>query len=213
MELFSEQETHFTNDKKLILFLLIIIPVILATIYLVGATIYLNSISHTQGPVHWHADYEIYACGNKITMKEPTGLSNKVGSEVFHQHGDNRIHVEGVVVDVADVDLHEFFEATLGELEHDKLVVPTNEYVAEYKNGDKCNGDEGVLQVFLYKTIDGKAVQEKLIDFEDYVLSPYANIPPGDCLIIEFDKEKETTNKLCETYRIAINKGALEHGS
>ncbi len=209
---YAEKRAHFTDRKKMILFLGIIVPAALVTVYLVGATIYLNSISQTEGPVHWHADYEIYACGNKIEMKEPTGMSNKVGSEAFHHHGDNRIHVEGVLVDEADADLHNFFEVTEGELTHTSISIPTKEYVATFKNGDSCNGYQGVLQVFVYKIIDGKAVQEKLTNFEDYVLSPYANVPPGDCIVVEFDTEKEKTNRMCETYRIAIKKGALSYG-
>jgi hypothetical protein len=210
--LHAEKEPHYTETKKMVLFFGIVIPIVLATIYLIGATIYLNAISQTGGPVHWHADYEIWACGNKIEMKEPEGFSNKVGTEVLHHHGDHRIHVEGVLVDVAHADLHEFFEVTGGELEQDSITVPTSEYVASFKNGDTCNGYAGELQVFLYKTVDGTVVQEKLDDFEDYVLSPYPNVPPGDCIIFEFDQPKERTKHMCETYKIAINKGAVSYG-
>jgi hypothetical protein len=211
--LHAEKQPKYTNRKKQLLFLGIVIPVVFVTVYLVVATIFLNSISETGGPVHWHADYEIWACGNKIEMKEPEGLSNKMGTEVFHHHGDARIHIEGVVVEKDDVSLHHFFEVAGDELAHDKLIVHTNEYVATFKNGDSCNGHTGILQAFLYKTVDGRVVQEKLVDFENYVLAPQANIPPGDCIILEFDQEKEKTNHMCETYKIAIKKGAVSYGS
>jgi hypothetical protein len=213
LSLRAAKQPHFSETKKRILFLGIVIPIVIVTAYLVTATVFLNSISETKGPVHWHADYEIWACGNKITMKEPTGLSNKVGTAVFHHHGDNRIHVEGVLVNTEDAALHEFFEVTGGELTKTMIGVPTNYEYVKFTNGDKCNGDVGELQAFLYKTIDGVATQEKLDDFTEYVLSPYSNVPPGDCIIIEFDKEKEKTNHLCETYKIAKKKAEEAHGS
>jgi len=208
----ASKQPYFTNKKKMILFLGMAIPIILASIYLVSATIYINVISETKGPVHWHADFEIYACGNKIDLVDPVGISNRVGTSVFHEHGDNRIHVEGVVVVERDIDFHSFFEAIGGGLEKDSITIPLGYQVKTYMNGDKCNGYTGTLQVFVYKTIDGKVVQEKLTDFENYVLSPESLVPPGDCIIIEFDEIKEKTKHICETYRIAIQKGELIGG-
>ena len=101
---------HQKNERmKWILFLGIVIPVLLATAYSAGTTIYLNRNSATGGPVHWHADFEIWKCGQKIDLLDPTGLSNRIGTPVFHEHGDDRIHVEGVVMNLEDVSLHHFF--------------------------------------------------------------------------------------------------------
>ena len=58
---------------------------------------------------------------------------------------------------------------------------------------------------FLYK-------QEKLDDFVEYILSPYQTIPPGDCIIFEFGELKDKTNYICETYKVAIDKGDLVGG-
>ena len=55
-------------------------------------------------------------------------------------------------------------------------------------------------------------VQEKLTDYEDYILAPQSLVPPGDCIIIEFDKYKESTDNLCESYRIALERGDLYRG-
>jgi len=203
------------EDSKMFLFLGIIIPIILATVYLTGSTIYLNIISETKGPVHWHADYEVWNCGEKIDLVKPTGLSNRIGSPLFHDHGDNRIHVEGVVTDKKDVDLHNFFETIGGSLTEISLYLPTNDGYVEIADGDLCNGNSGILQVFLYKiknpddTKNWIFEQQKLENFEDYVLSPYSNIPPGDCIIIEFDIEKDTTKNICETYKLAVERGDL----
>ena len=64
----------FTKDKtdklKWLFFLAIIIPIVLTTVYMASSTIYLNLISETKGPVHWHADYEIWNCGEKIKLIE-----------------------------------------------------------------------------------------------------------------------------------------------
>lgn len=199
-----------TEGQKMFLFLGIIIPVILVTAYAAGSTIYLNLVSATQGPVHWHADFEIWNCGEKLDLIDPEGLLNRVGTPSFHEHGDDRIHVEGVVINRQDVSLHHFFNMIEGELTYDSFTIPTNEGMVSVRDGDECRGGEGKLQVFLYRVTNPDPtrrtgftfVQEKLESFEEYILFPYSNIPPGDCLIIEFDQEKQRTDHICETYRI-----------
>lgn len=203
------------GDYKRFLFLLIIIPIILVSSYLVYATLYLNINSETKGPVHWHADFEIWNCGKKVDLINPEGFSNRVGTSVFHEHGDNRIHVEGVVIDEDLVDLHNFFKVLGGKLTSEELIVWTNVGLLELRNGNLCNEKEGKLQAFLYKIKNpeskGNWVYEqiKLENFENYVLSAYSNVPPGDCIIIEFDEEKGYTKNICETYKITIQKGDL----
>ena len=216
--LFSIYEKDKSEKMKRFLFLGIAIPIIIATAYSAGSTIYLNLASHTKGPVHWHADFEVWNCGQKIDLIDPTGMSNRVGTPLFHEHGDDRIHVEGVVVEEKDVDLHNFFEFVGGIINEDYLYVPTNEGYTEISNDDICNGQQGKLQVFLYKienpddTKNWIYEQQKLENFEDYILSPYSNVPPGDCIIIEFDAEKEKTDKICESYRVAMARGELSGG-
>ena len=200
---------------KMFLFFGIITPVILATIYLAASTIYLNLISETQGPVHWHADYEIWNCNEKIELIKPEGLSNRIGSPLFHDHGDNRIHVEGVVTNANDINLHNFFETVGGYMSKDTLKIPTDKEFIEIKNKDLCNGKGGKLQVFLYKVKNPEDIknwvfeQLKLENFENYILAPHSNVPPGDCIIIEFDEEKEKTELLCDTYESAVRRAEL----
>jgi hypothetical protein len=180
-------------------------------IYSAGSTVYLNVISETNGPVHWHLDFEIWHCGQQVNLKDPTGLSNRIGTPVHHEHGDNRIHVEGVVIEKNDVDLHTFFEVIGGDLDSESVMVPTNNGELIIKNGDDCNGVPGTLQAFRYSVIDGYATQNT--DFENYILSPFINVPPGDCIILEFGEVKEKTDKLCETYKVAVEKGRMKIGS
>ena len=200
---------------KIVLFLLILLPTIITTIYLVSATIYKNKLSETNGPVHWHADFEIWNCNNKVDLINPSGLLNRVGTSLFHEHGDNRIHIEGVILKKSEVDLYSFFEVIGGYLSNEILIVPTNAGNIEIKNNDFCNNEEAKLQVFLYSITNPDPnkksgfmyKQEKLEDFQEYVISPYQNIPPGDCLMITFMEEKKKPDKLCEPNKTPLKKG------
>lgn len=251
---------------KQFLFWGMVIPIIFVTLFLAVETVLKNEQSVTGGPVHWHADYDIYVCGQeklgqtsrapyqfiphlsenpvafspfrrvltlqrdagfiprafahegeeeeqKLDVKDPTGFTNRIGPSDFHEHGDNRIHVEGVVEHLEDVSLGKFFEAIGGELTPTSMRLPTNHGEVIVKNGMECPGGQpGTWQVFVYKTREGDIVtQEKLANFVDYVLSPYSTIPPGDCIILEFDSEtKNRTEKICPFYQIAIEKGELK---
>lgn len=209
--LISVLKKEASETLKKFLFTAIAIPIVLATFYLSGSTIYLNLSSATGGPVHWHADFEIWDCGKKLDLVDPTGLSNRVGTATFHEHGDNRIHVEGVVADPQDANLGNFFRFIGGELEDDRITVPTTEGFIHRDNRDECQGEEGFVQIFVYQTHDKVFQQKKLLDPKTYVISPHGNVPPGDCVILEFDLPKEKTDKLCEFYKLAQEEGKI-HG-
>lgn len=208
-----------SDSAKIFLFLAIIIPTLITTIYLASSTVYLNLKSETKGPVHWHADFEIWNCGKKVDLKDPEGFSNRVGTPIFHEHGDDRIHIEGVLLDKEEVKLHHFFEVIGGILKENYLIIPTNKGTIKLENGDLCNNVPAKLQVFVYKITNPEAKkgewilkQEKLNEkeFVNYILSPYSQVPPGDCIIIDLDKEKQKTEKICETYKVAIQKGEIK---
>ncbi|MBI4018659.1 MAG: hypothetical protein HY364_00210 [Candidatus Aenigmarchaeota archaeon] len=208
------------DGTKKTLMAFFILAAIGTTLYLAGGTVYTNMISETGGPVHWHADFEIWNCGTKLDLIDPTGLSNRVGSSEIHEHGDDRIHVEGVLIRKNEASLHHFFELTGSEFTNDHLMLQTNGGYSEMTNGQTCNGKVGKLQAFLYRITNPNTVtktgfiyeQVKLDNAGDYVLSPYINVPPGDCIIIEFGEEKNSTDKICETYRIAIERGDVRGG-
>ena len=190
---------HGLSEKwKKLIFVIIALPIALATIYLATTTVYLNIVSETSGPVHWHADYEIWACGVNYELVDPTGFDNKVGSPVLHEHNDNRIHVEGVVFKLTDVKLGRFFFEVGGKFTKNLLTIPTNDGLKTWKNGETCNNAEAYWQMF----VNGKKNEE----LNDYILSSYSQVPPGDCIILEFDVEKDKTDKQCESYRIADEK-------
>src|SRR3989338_7665363 len=97
--------SSLTEPLKWFLFLGISIPVVFVTFYAAGATVYQNHISETKGPVHWHADFEIWNCGEQVNLLDPTGLTNRIGTPLFHEHNDARIHVEGTLRAKEDVSL------------------------------------------------------------------------------------------------------------
>lgn len=194
---------------KYLLFGLIVTAVLANTIYLVGSTIYLNQVSATKGPVHWHADYEVWRCGQELELEDPKGLSNKVGSETVHEHNDKRMHFEGVMEDLRHASLGHFFKEVGGSLDREHFTMPTHSGMTTLQNGQKCQGQPAKLQVFVYKTHDKTFSQQKLDDPPDYIISPHSQIPPGDCVIIELDKEKAKTDKMCNFYKVAIQKGEL----
>ncbi len=203
----------FRSKKKLIkiiLFCCISIPVTIATLYLTYTTVYLNIVSETGGPVHWHADYEVYVCDERQHLTGAKGLSNVVGEPLLHEHGDNRIHVEGVLLRKGHVNVANYFNAVGGFFNEFQFIFPTDKEVVNVKNGSTCpNGKKATIQAFVYQTHDKIMKQSKLNDPSHYILSGESNVPPGDCIIIEFDEEKQKTDHLCESYKIALQRGDL----
>ena len=211
--LFTVISIFFRQKSELVKYLLfggIVIVALSNTIYLSGSTIYLNQQSSTGGPIHWHADFEIWHCGNLVNIKDPTGFSNKVGTEVVHEHNDNRMHFEGVLLSLHDASIGHFFESLGGSISSKQLIVSTDLGLTTYKDGDICSdGTKASMQVFVYQTEDKTFTQKKLEDPQNYVISPHGQVPPGDCIIVEFDKPKDKTDKLCNFYKVAKEKGEL----
>ncbi len=170
------------NDmtKKIVYFFVVIISAFV-TIYLIITTLHLNIISVTKGPVHWHADFEIWVCDKEIKLAEPKGLSNKQGVDLMHAHNDNRIHVEGVILDKKQASLGAFFYAIGGSITDDGIEVPTDTGLVSVHEGDKCNEQPGKLYVF----VNGKLTSNP----RDYVIAPYEKVPPGDKIKIVFTEK------------------------
>ena len=167
--LFQKKMNEIT---KKIAYILVVAVASLVTIYLITTTLHLNFISISKGPVHWHADYEIWVCDKDIKLAEPKGMSNKQGVDLMHAHNDNRIHVEGVLLDKKETSLGAFFHAVGGSLSSDGIKVPTDDGLVSVHEGDKCNEQPARLSVF----VNGKLID----DAHDYVISPYEKVPPGD---------------------------------
>jgi hypothetical protein len=230
------------NNKKLHalkkpLFILIVATISLPTLLMAGSSVYINTISESKGPVHWHADIEYWVCGQEINFRDPTGfLSNKTGSSTFHEHNDKRIHLEGVVVEKAyDASLEKFMNVTGGSITNTSIVIPTSENFIEddadadvptgnpetvrqfikrdannmptinLTNGQECeSGVPAELQVFMirFNKEDDTYTQTKLTDPGKYTLRDESIVPPGDCVIVEFDTPKTITDRLCREYGV-----------
>lgn len=173
--------------QKKVSFVIIVGATILFTLFVVGTTIMKNLDSETGGPVHWHADFEIWMCGEKIAIEEPTGLDNKIGVNILHHHNDYRIHIEGTPKHLSDISVGNFFSVIGGHFDEDTIAVITNDgTLLEKNNGDLCNGQPGKVQFY----VNG----EPNTAFGDHVPAPYSTIPPGDFLQIVFDSKEGVPN-------------------
>lgn len=177
----------FSEGAKKAVFFAICAPIALSTLYLVAATVLLNNASETQGPVHWHADFEVWACGVRYELVDPTGIDNKVGSPAVHEHDDNRIHIEGVLLKKEEASLRNFFIQAGGIFDEHGMTMPTTEGVRTWSNGDICNGKPAKWHVF----VNGELIPDETA--HDYVMSPYAITRaqggPGDLIKIVFSEK------------------------
>lgn len=198
-------------DNKKFLFLAIVLVTLIPTLIMSASTVYINSVSSSGGPVHWHADIEVWNCGSEFNLKDPIGLSNKIGTSTLHEHNDKRIHLEGVVLRPEDASIGNFFHVIGGSLKSDAFSVPTNYGLFSVANGGKCNSGVGTVQVFVYRTDkDNYYTQEKVANPQEYIMSPYSSVPAGDCIIVEFDTPKERTDKMCRSYKVAEEIGKVK---
>jgi len=187
---------EIVSKNKKLFFWLIVIPIILSSLYLASFTIYENISSESKGPIHWHADYQVIVCGEKIDLINPKFPSNKIGSPTLHEHNDQRIHIEGSVKKFSNVNLGNYFKVIDGELEQNHLIYPTDTKNYNFKNGDSCpDGKSGTLKVY----VNGGKIE----DFDNYIIYPNSKIPPGDCIIVLFDDSSSiTTNILCDSWAV-----------
>lgn len=187
---------NMNETLKKILFWLMVIPVVLSTFYVAGHTVYENIISPTNGPVHWHADYEVWACGEKLDLIDPKFPKNKIGTPVLHEHNDDRIHLEGTPLSLDEATLGYYFYVINGELDFGHLRYDAISGYVDVENGDQCpDGQEGILKVW----VNG----EKIQDPAKYRYYPDPLVPPGDCVIIEFSPgDPETTDRICASWEV-----------
>jgi len=237
-----------TEILKLPLFIAIAATIILPSLLLIGSTIYLNTVSESKGPVHWHADIEFWVCGQEIELRNPTGfLSNKIGTSTYHEHDDKRIHLEGVVMEKEyDASLKKFMDVTDGLITDTKLIIATEDFIFEndtdgdvprgdqefirnnffsrnsdgraqltMENGQPCeDGRPGEVQVFVYSfnETDDTYTQTKLDDIAAYTIRDDSVVPPGDCIIVEFDLPKLSTDRMCQQYGVRDSVRCTEFG-
>lgn len=184
----------FSDHQKRIIFFLIALPVFLATLVLLVSTISKNLNSATRGPVHWHADYQVWICGKEYELADPEGIMNRVGTSELHEHNDRRIHIEGVLDNLEDGSLGAYFRAIGGMISPAEVTFPSAEGMIHFDAGDLCpDSSPGNVKVF----VNGKRAAEP----QEYVPSPEINVPPGDCIIIDFSPgEEPMTERICQSW-------------
>ena len=184
--LYAVFKKKLREQTKLFLFWSIVVLVSLSTLYLVAHTFYYNIFSETNGPVHWHADFEIWICGEQQTLPSSPFPSNKVGTPLLHHHNDYRMHIEGTVFSWGDVTVGSFFDAIGGTLGQTYIGIPQEDGSLKYwQNDDYCGKKQGMLHLYVQKG-DSEAWEE-VEDIPSYIISPYADVPPGDRLKIMFE--------------------------
>ena len=213
------------------LFTLIATVVIVATLALSGTAIVLNANSPTGGPVRWEADFQMWACGNQLDLRDPRGvLTDRIGSPVLFERNDGRIHYSGTPIDLPqDASLGTFLRAVGGEINDNSLIFPINndtgfmgtpdhpEYIEPYigtnsegtyvrfLSGQACGDEPASVQVFVYHfdELTDTYNQRKITHPAEYEIRHKDGVPPGDCIIIEFAPEMSRTNHLCQSYQEA----------
>ena len=188
-------QSWMTEKTKKFFFIIVAFTVVTTTLYAAGSTVYLNLVSASGGPVHWHADYEVWICKEHfLDFKEPEFLSNYIGTPVFHNHNDYRMHVEGIVVKLEDISLGNFFKALGGDFDgHSLTIIKKDDSKKTVIDGELCpDGKPGKWKLFVKNHQTGEF--EENFDRQNYAIKPFFNVPPGDFLKLVFDSTEGVPN-------------------
>lgn len=190
----------FIENTSKILFFTTLILVVLA-----GIVVYKKTNIYINQPVYYFADFAIFSCGDKQhELTAPKGLTESNGYQ------DRRNNFEGLGVEPKDVNLGNYFKVLGGWIDKYSFSFPSENGQLIFTENGSCDGQNpNKLQVFVYKVAGGKITQSKLEDPSIYTISPYPQVPPGDCIIIELDKIKDKTDKVCKSYSKALQQGKI----
>jgi len=140
--------------SKTIKYTIIGVIVILAVFGMYKAINNIRSFQpYYEGFFHWHANFDVYVCGEKQEIRCPGGMC---GIMLTHHHNDDIIHTEGnLIAKKEDVSLGKFF---------DRIGIPfTETQLMDKKNGDMCNENSGKVKLI----VNGKENNE----LRDYIPS------------------------------------------
>ncbi len=85
------------------------------------------------------------------------------------------------------------------------LTLSGNSRYVKTLNGQFCGTQAGEVQIFVYNFDEDANTYEqtKIERPQEYVFADEKSVPPGDCVIVEFDTQKEQTDKLCYEYEMS----------
>jgi hypothetical protein len=218
---FYREEELNLRDKNILMngFL---IAVLVPSLYTAGAFVHQSQTSWSGGEIHWHADYEVMVEENneyqQLNLIDPSNfceetshesttmcsLNDRTGSTKYHEHNDNRIHLEGIFKERDDAVLSAYFETFGGKLTNTELGYPTNERMVE-----KAEGNGETLKILIKQGVGGNrewcAIEKQSnLSQEDicrtsegelattpsnYVISPYKRGPTLDDIFIVYDSK------------------------
>lgn len=157
--------------------------------------------------LHEHNDKRIHLEGVPVSLPHDASLGK------FMTVVGGEISSEALLVPLNE---QKYFEDAHEEADGDGPGAPQPEEVepfimtskdgkyAKFVNGEKCGDQPAEVQVFAYKyNRDDKTYRQTKVERpQDYQISPYSDVPPGDCVIFEFAPKKDRTDKLCQQYGV-----------
>ncbi len=212
------QDGELTLHDKNVLMNGFLLAVLIPSFYTAGAFMHESQTSWSNGEIHWHADYEVFIEENgeirELDLIDPSEfcetatdqtrvmckLNDRTGLKEYHEHNDDRIHLEGTFKTMEAASLRSFFQTFNGDLTNDRIVYPTNDGVVERQN----NG--GTVKILVRKGVAGNrywcAIGEEVPEEDrcenphtgqpanspsEYVISPYSRGPTLDDIFVVYD--------------------------
>jgi len=186
-EAIRNEDNLTMHDKNILMngFLLVVLG---SSLFTAGAFVHLSQVSWSGGEIHYHADYEVLVEDNsgelqRLNLVDPSKfcsgdvqsdymckLNDRTGSTIYHEHNDNRIHLEGVFKNKEDATLGAYFETFNGKLTSSTMKYPTNDGLVEVSESEDSNKtlkvlvESGVADERSWKVIDNPS---------EYIVSPY----------------------------------------
>lgn len=222
------------------LYTLMVVVVAITTFIISSMPIITNLNSPTNGPVRWATDYQIWACGNQLNLRGPQGiLSNRVGTTTLFELQDNRIHFEGTPLNISnDTSLGKFMQVVDGQVTDSNLIVPVDQgstfigtpsapeqlqpftginrdgTFVSFTNGASCDVTPSEVQAFVYRFNPGTDTytQTKITHPAAYEMSHTDQVPPGDCVVLEFAPPEDHTDHLCPSYGVRDKSRCVDYG-
>lgn len=167
---------------------------------------------------HEHNDKRIHLEGVVVRKAEDASL------EKFMKVSGGYIHDDGVGIPLSEreSDWLANEEQQDGDLQGMTNVAQLNKLVTrgstgavmELKDGQKCGSETAEVQAFVYRYDEKNKSysQTKLQSPKEYIMRDESTVPPGDCVIVEYDKPKQKTDKLCRQYGVRDQKRCKAFG-